>query len=157
MFSQKSIFVAYDTYLHLMKKYSYYLFILFTLMACQKDNIQNNNPFIPNYSFTYTIDLSLPQYDNLKYPSNAMLITGSNVGANGLIVMNTGSTYVAFDANCPNQYITDCSRMTVKSIVAKCPCDNLEYDLFTGTSAGQKYSMKAYRVEAQANLIRIYN
>ena len=133
-------------------------FLLMLTISCSKDNVtKNNNPYIPNYAVNFTIDLNLPMYDNLKYPSNGLLINDANVGASGVIVFNTGTGYTAFDATCPNQSFTDCSKMYVKGIMAVCPCDSKEYDLFTGTSSGMKYPLKAYRVEVNANIIRVYN
>lgn len=133
-------------------------FLTLIIIGCSKDRIPaNNNPYIPNYPVNFTIDLNLPMYDNLKYPSNGLLINDANVGANGVIVFNTGTGYTAFEATCPNQSLSSCSKMTVKGIMAVCPCDSKEYDLFTGTSAGMKYPLKAYRVEVMANIIRVYN
>lgn len=140
-----------------MKKIHLFLLVVLTCLCCSKDKVTNTNRFIPNYNFTYEIDLNLPQFANLKFPSNSVLITDANIGANGIIVFNTGSSYNAFDANCPNQYISECSRMYIKSISAVCPCDKAEYDLFSGTSAGKEYPMKFYRVESQSNIIRISN
>lgn len=126
-------------------------------VGCSDNNINNTNPYIPNYPINYVIDLNLPQFSQLQFASNAKLITDLNVGANGIIVFNNGSGYNAFDANCPNQYISDCSQMFLKGIKAVCPCDNLEYDLFTGTSAGQPLPLKAYRTEVRGNTIIITN
>lgn len=139
-----------------MKNLTFVIFI-FIICGCSKDRVSNNNPFIPNVPVNYSIDLNLPQYNNLKFPSNGMLITDINAGYNGLIVFNTGSGYNAFDANCPNLSLSTCSRLTINGIEAICPCDNVKYDLFTGTSPGQKYNLKFYRVEASGNIIRIYN
>ena len=65
---------------------------------------------------------------------------------------------MAYDAACPNQALTDCSTMTINGINAKCDCDNAEYSLFTGLSAGKQYPMKAYRVQViDATTIKVYN
>ncbi len=140
-----------------MKKIFLIALVLFSTTNCSKDKINNANPYIPNYSFVFDINLDLPEFNELKFPSNAKLITYPGVGANGIIVFNTGSGYTAFDANCPNHYLSDCSRMVLKGILAKCPCDDLEYDLYSGTKAGQPYTMKAYRVEVTGNNIRVFN
>ncbi len=137
------------------------IFSLFVLIAssCSSDNnIGLNNPYIPNYSFSIEINMNLPMYNNLQYPSNAVLITTNGVGANGVIIFNAGGTYRAYEANCPNQYISACSRLEINGIKAICPCDNLEYSLFTGLPMGEgEYPMKPYRIEQNGSVLRVFN
>lgn len=140
-----------------MKKYILLLLIpLF--MGCEKDSVGSNNPFLPDYSVNLNINLNLPAYNVLKFPSNGVLITTAGIGIRGVFVFNVGSnTYVAYDAACPNQALSDCSTMTLNGITAKCPCDDAEYNLFTGLSTGKNYPMKSYRTEVNGNIIRVYN
>jgi nitrite reductase/ring-hydroxylating ferredoxin subunit len=140
-----------------MKKLIIFLFMIPFIYGCDGGNFNNNNPFIPNYSFSYEINLSLPQYSNLQFASNSVRILDSGAGARGIIVFNTGSGYNAFDAACPNQALSSCSTMTVNGINATCPCDNAQYSLFTGQSAGLQYPMKQYRVQINGNLLIVYN
>ena len=137
-----------------MKKYLLLLLLAF-LSSCNSDNFNNKNPYIPNYSFSVNINTDLPTYNNLKFASNGMYI--SEGGARGLVVFNTGSGYVAYDAACPNQQITSCSTMSVSGINAVCSCDSASYSLFTGQSAGKQYPMKPYHVELSGTVIHIYN
>jgi len=131
------------------------LFVAFiTFLGCSDSGFNNKNPYLPNYSFTINIDTNLPLYSNLKFVSNAVYISGQ--GVRGVIVFNTGSGYNAFDAACPNQALGSCSTMTIKGINAVCPCDSKEYSLFTG-QGGLQYPLKQYRVEANGNMIRVYN
>lgn len=131
------------------------MFVVFPLFySCNDTGFNNKNPYIPNYSFTINIDTNLPLYSNLKFVSNAVFISGQ--GARGVIVFNTGSGYNAFDAACPNQTLGACSTMTISGINAICPCDSKEYSLFTG-QGGLQYPLKQYRVEANGNMIRVYN
>jgi len=127
--------------------------------SCSSDNnIGRNNPYIPNYSFSIDINMNLPMYNSLQYPSNGMVITTNGAGANGIIIFNAGSGYRAYDANCPNQYISSCSRLVVDGIKAVCPCDELEYSLFTGLPMAKgEYPMKPYRIEQIGNMLRVYN
>ena len=115
----------------------------------------NTNPYLPNYTFTVDININLPSYSNLKFPSNGIYY--SAVGARGIIIFNTGSGYNAFDAACPNQSLGSCSTMTINGINAICSCDNAEYSLFTGQSPGKQYPLKQYRVEVNGSLLRVYN
>ena len=121
---------------------------------CSNNENSNKNPYIPNYSFSVDLNMNLPTYSTLKYPSNSVYYP--DAGARGLIIFNTGSGYNAFDAACPNQELSDCSTMTIKGINALCACDKSEYSLFTG-QGGKQYPLKQYRVEVNGDNIRIYN
>lgn len=138
-----------------MKKTSLILLLTILLYSCS-DNFSNNNPYIPNYTFSTTINLNLAQFSNLKYVSNAVYIDQPGVGARGIYVFNTGSGYNAFDAACPNQALSDCSTLTLNGINVVCPCDKEEYSLFSGQGT-LKYPLKQYRVEVNNNIIRVYN
>jgi nitrite reductase/ring-hydroxylating ferredoxin subunit len=140
-----------------MKKYLLFAFVV-VFMGCDKDNFSNNNPYLPNYSFAYNINMSLPQYSNLQFPSNAVYVNAGNTGIRGVFVFNNGSGYVAFDAACPNQALSNCSTMTLDGINVICPCDNVSYSLFSGQAQGMQYPMKQYRVEQLDNFnLRVYN
>lgn len=137
-----------------MKK-SVWIFTLFSaFISCSDNGPVNTNPFIPNYTFTVDINMNLPSYSKLLYPSNAVYYAGK--GVKGLIIFNTGSGYNAFDAACPNQTPSTCSPMTIDGIDAVCSCDNKTYSLFSGQGSLQ-YPMKQYRVEVNGNVLRIYN
>lgn len=140
-----------------MKKYLILLLIPF-LTNCDSDNFTNNNPFIPNYGFSVNINLNLPQFSNLQFPTNVVYIGSPGVGVRGIFIFNTGSGYVAYDAACPNQALSSCSTMTLSGIDAICPCDNTRYSLFTGQAQGMQYPMKRYRVEQiDAVSLRVFN
>lgn len=129
-----------------------YLSVLF--FSCSDNGPVNNNPFLQNVSFSVDINMNLPLYSNLLYPSNAVYFAGR--GVKGLIIFNTGSGYNAFDAACPNQTPTACSTLTINGIEAVCPCDNKSYNLFSGQGSLQ-YPMKQYRVHVNGNVLRVYN
>lgn len=131
------------------------LLIFLPLISCESDSFNNKNPYIPNYGFSFTINMSLPSYSQLLYPSNAIYYPSE--GARGIIIFNTGSGYNAFDAACPNQDMTSCSTMTIEGINAICGCDDASYSLFTGQSPGMEYPMKQYRVQVSGTVLTIYN
>ncbi len=142
---------------NLMKKFLILLLIpLF--FGCDKEDFQNNNPYLPNYPVNLNINMSLPQYSNLLSPANAVYINSAGQGIRGIIVFNTGSGYVAYDAACPNQALASCSTMTLSGINAICPCDDKRYSLFSGLSQGMQYPMKRYRIEQTSEVsLRVYN
>jgi nitrite reductase/ring-hydroxylating ferredoxin subunit len=137
-----------------MKKSLLLLLLLPFFMGCSDNGFNNNNPFLPNFSFTADLNMNLPAYSNLKFPSNAVYY--NTVGVRGIFVFNTGSGYTAFDAACPNQALSSCSTMTLKGINVLCACDDAEYSLFTG-QGGKQYPLKQYRVEVNGNVLRVYN
>ena len=113
-----------------MKKYLLLLLLPF-LMSCEKENFSNNNPYLPNYGFSVNINMNLPQFSNLQFPSNAVYI---------------------------NKALSSCSTMTLSGINAICACDGASYSLFTGQATGMQYPMKQYRVEQlDAVSLRVYN
>lgn len=144
-----------------MKNFIIYITITLVLLSCSSDNVRYQNPFIPNYNFSITIDANLPLYSGLLSPINPIRITNENVGANGIIVMKISETdYRAWEANCPNQYPSACSRMVIVGVNAKCPCDDIEYSLFNGVGMNNQgdYTLKPYRVDILGpNLIRVSN
>lgn len=137
-----------------MKKIWFLILFISLLFSCSDNDINNKNPYIPNYSVNFTIDMSFALYSNLKYMSNGIII--SNQGAKGVIIFNTGSGYNAFDAACPNQALTSCTAMTINGINAVCSCDEAEYSLFTGLGK-KEYPLKQYRVEVSGTVIHVYN
>lgn len=125
-------------------------------IGCHKDESTNSsNPYLPNYPVNLQINMSLPAYSNLQYPSNSVYVGG--YGVRGIIIFNTGTGYNAFDAACPNQALTSCSTMTLDGINAVCSCDQKEYSLFTGLASGVEYPMKQYRTSVNGSVINVYN
>ena len=128
-------------------------------MSCSKDKVANNgNPFLPNFPVNLTINLTLPQYSNLQFPSNSVYVNNGVSGIRGVIIFNNGTSYSAFDAACPNQSLSDCSTMTISGTKAICDCDSAEYSLFSGQAPGKEYPMKRYTVQiVNESTIKVYN
>lgn len=140
-----------------MRKLILLLNLLLVFPSCDENTINNNNPFIPNYSFTINIDTNLPTYNPLSFAGNGIKIAQSGIGVRGIFVFNTGSSYVAWDVACPNQALGNCSNMTLNGTNAECPCDNKLYSLYTGQSAGMQYPLKQYQTEVTGTIIRVFN
>uniref|UniRef100_UPI00404A5C97 hypothetical protein n=1 Tax=Flavobacterium sp. TaxID=239 RepID=UPI00404A5C97 len=133
-------------------------FVLITTIQCDQNSFNNNNPFLPNYNFSFDIDTNLPSYVNLQFTGNSELINFAGAGVGGVIIFNSGTGYRAYDAACPNQVFTSCSVMTLNGIFANCPCDDVDYNLFTGLAEAEvQYPMKPYRVEINGSILRVYN
>lgn len=143
-----------------MKKAFSILILIIVSFSCSKDSIRNNNPYLPTYRFTSsTINLTLPLYSTLQFPGNAIEYTEVGVGIlNKVLIINTGSGFLAFDAACPNQSLTSCSEMELVGIKAECPCDGAQYSLYSGQAPDKEYPMLQYRVEIiSQTAIRVYN
>ncbi len=129
-------------------------------MSCSKDSTSNNNPYLPTYRFNSSvINLNLPLYSALQFPGNVVVYSEAGVGVlNKIFIINTGSGFLAWDAACPNQELSDCSSMELTGIKATCLCDEVEYSLYSGQAEGMQYTMLQYRVEDLGNnSIRVYN
>lgn len=140
------------------------LFIVVTALltfSCSKSDNDTSNQFLPNQSFdtTTTINTSFPQYNSLQFPGNHAVVNG--FGINGIVVYNTGSSYVAFELSDPNHYLQACSKLTVEGVIATCNCeDENAYDILTGLAqegTTGAYTLRPYFVEASGNIIRVYN
>lgn len=143
-----------------MKKYIFFFFLICLTISCSKDKqVNSGNPFLPNYPVDITVNLNLPEYNNLQFVSNAVYINNGIAGIRGVFVFNAGSNnYLAFDAACPNQALGSCSTMTINGIKAVCPCDDVEYSFFTGLAPGKQYAMKQYRVQqVNPSTLKIFN
>ena len=146
--------------IYAMKKILFLSFCFIFILGCSKDSVNNNNPYLPTYRFSSsTINLNFPSYSQLLYAGNAIEYYEVGVGISSKIfILNTGSGYLAFDATCPNQAITSCSTMELNGIKAVCPCDEVEYSLYSGQAPNQQYPMLQYRVQIIDDThIKVYN
>jgi len=129
-----------------------FLICLF-LVACSKNNTDKNCNFLLNAGVNYNLNLNLPQFSDLQFPSNSVYIV--NQGNGGIIITNNGTNIVAWDASDPNHPPSACSIMTITGgINAICNCsDGNEYSLITGQSLNDPLpcTLKNYRVEQTGN------
>ena len=136
----------------------YYLILFFTLFSCSKERI-NNNPYLQNISFEKTINLNLPQYDNLRYSGGSIYL--QNGGIKGILLFNINDQIMAWEASCPNHFPSDCSTMDIKGVQSSCQCENYNYSLATGqilsVGNGNNYPMLSYFSQKNGNSIRISN
>jgi nitrite reductase/ring-hydroxylating ferredoxin subunit len=130
---------------------NYYRFLLllifFGTFSCSKNQL-NNNPYLQDISFEKVINLNLPIY----------LQSG---GIKGLLLFNINEQIMAWEASCPNQYPSSCSKMTINGVQSICSCEDFKYSLATGqilsNSEKESYPMKLYYSEKNGNSVRISN
>ena len=129
-------------------------------MGCSKDN--NTNPncnFLVNLNVSTSLNLNLSQYNQLTFPNNPVFVP--NEGNGGIIVNNTGTGYVAFDAADPNHIFSDCSVLSINGLEGTCGCsDANRYSLLTGQvldNTALRCMLKPYFVENNGNTLYISN
>ena len=135
------------------------LIFIFVFTACSDNTVTDNNPFLPNFAFQFNLNTSLPLYAPLEFAGNAVVINQEGVGIRGVVVFNSGSGIEAFDLACPNQFLDNCSTMTVVGVELECPCDGERYNLYTGlpVNPNLRWPLRRYRVERAGSNIRIFN
>ena len=134
----------------------YFIIGLILISGCAKNNIDNRCNYLLNLDIYYEINLNLPQYSELNFISNSVYIP--NVGNGGIIVVNSGSGYLAWDAADPNRTNLPCSVLTISGLEAISNCaEQNTYSLITGQSIGVALtcSLKPYRVESSGNILII--
>jgi nitrite reductase/ring-hydroxylating ferredoxin subunit len=143
------------------KKKCLYGVMLFILIGCSNDALERN-PFLPAMRFSIPINLSLPQYDNLRFAGGAILLP--NYGHKGIIVFNlNGNSYLAWEASCPNHLPSNCSQTQITGVLAQCSCEDYQYSLATGQllnpAEGQSeiYSMVMYQAILRGNTLELSN
>ena len=142
-----------------MNYYNFFLLlILLGIFSCSKNQL-NNNPYLQDISFEKVINLNLPQYDNLKYSGGSIYLQSG--GIKGLLLFNINDQIMAWEASCPNQYPSSCSKMTINGVQSICSCEDFKYSLATGqilsNSEKESYPMKLYYSEKNGNSVRISN
>ncbi len=151
-----------------MKKSLLYLSIFFFIFSsCNKnddDNNQNSNSNIPRAVFDTggLINTNLPQFSQLRFAGNFIVLNNNNYGINGIVVFYSGGeNYSAFELTDPNHMINSCSKLSVDNAIASCTCeDGNSYELSNGLplegTSGQ-FPLTRYFVEANGNIIRVFN
>ncbi|MBT8394166.1 MAG: hypothetical protein KJN66_04860, partial [Bacteroidia bacterium] len=110
-----------------------FLSLLFTA-SCSKNDVNNKNPFLPNYSFDTgdLINTALPLYSTLNNAGSHFTI-GNNYGINGVVIYYSGTNYSAFELSDPNHTLQTCSILSIQGVVATCSCDDgNSYDILVG-------------------------
>ena len=142
-----------------MKKTLFMFFLLITL-SCSKSNINDSNcRFLLNIGVNEIVNMSLPQFSQLQFVSNSVYVP--NAGNGGIIVTNSGTGFLAWDASDPNLSPSSCSRLEINGLEATSSCTTPNtYSLITGqplNDSSLRCGLKAYRVEQNGNDLIITN
>ena len=91
----------------------------------------DRNPYLVDIRFQREFNLSLPLYSGLNYVGGSLLV--EDAGINGVILFNlNGSSFLAWEATCPNHSPKNCSKLDIKGVLAVCSCEDFKYSLATG-------------------------
>ena len=139
------------------------LIITLLFISCE-NNSTNRNPFLPEVSFNFNLNLNLPSYNSLNNIGNPVYVGTAGVGIRGIFVMKVGpDQFFAFEAACPNQAPSSCSTLTIDGQNVVCPCDDLEFSLFNGQllnrpDDGQRYyDLLFYNTRFSNNTVFVSN
>ena len=133
-----------------------YLIFLVLIISCVENINDSRCNFLLDLEIYYEVNLNLPQYNELNFISNSVYIP--NVGNGGIIIVNSGTGYLAWDAADPNRTNLPCSVLTISGLEATSGCaEQNTYSLITGQSIGVTLtcSLKPYRVESNSNILII--
>ena len=129
-------------------------------MSCSSDDRRQNNPNLLNVQFNIELNLSLPQFSQLNFSGNAIYVGGPGIGNDGIIVVNTGSGFVAWDASDPNEIPRNCTRLQIDGFNASSTCQNPNsYSLITGQPLEDnlRFGLLNYQLNANGDMIRVFN
>lgn len=134
----------------------YFIIILILINSCEKNINDSNCNNLLNLDVFYEVNLNLPQYSQLNFISNSVYIP--NVGNGGIIVTNSGSGFLAWDAADPNHVNVPCAVLSISGLEARSSCAQQNtYSLITGQSLGVALpcTLKPYRIEESGNILLI--
>ena len=138
-----------------LRNFRYLLLIIF-IFNCSSNINDSRCNFLLNLDIYYEVNLNLPQYSDLNFVSNSVYIP--DVGNGGIIIVNAGTGFLAWDASDPNHEILPCSILNINGLEAISSCaQQNSYSLITGQSVGTvlNCTLKAYRVESVGNVLII--
>jgi nitrite reductase/ring-hydroxylating ferredoxin subunit len=126
------------------------------------ENPVDRNPYLVDIRFQREFNLSLPLYSNLNYVGGSLLV--EDAGINGIILFNlNGSSFLAWEATCPNHLPKSCSKLGIEGVLAVCSCESFQYSLATGQLLNPNeeltppQSLLFYQVENYNGILSVRN
>lgn len=131
------------------------LFLLF--MGCASDDGVVN--CVPTYTVSKSINMVYPLYMGLANPGGWAYVEGVGAGTRGLIVVNIGNGYKAYDRNAPHICPgTETTLEVVSGIKIVCKADSSEWILMTGEPIKvANRAPKTYRVLVSGTTLTVVN
>jgi len=142
-----------------MKRFILTLFICVSFLSCDNSDDNNNCSFLLNVAVNESINLSLPQFQDLQFDLLPVYIPSQGNG--GLVVIKTPGGYLAWDASDPNHVPSSCSVLQINGIEGTCGCeDENTYEFVTGQAVGETdvpCTLKRYPVTQSGNVLVVSN
>ena len=137
-------------------------FILMLIVICLSSGCNKNNSHpVPNISFDFSINLTLPSYSALNGVSGWAYVSG---GSKGIIVYRRGvDDFVAFDRHSPADINGDCAGPLFPDadnyLELNDTCYNAKFSLYDGSPiSGAEIGLRAYQTAWNGNeSLRIFN
>ena len=139
-----------------MKQLLFLCIIICTFLTCSDSDSDPNCNFLFDTKVAHELNMNLPQYNDLNFISNSVYV--GNIGNGGVIVTNSGTGFLAWDAADPNHTYSQCSILSIEGLEASCNCpDANKYSLITGQSLETQLTctLKTYRVEQSGSSLLI--
>ncbi|WP_108804864.1 hypothetical protein [Aquimarina sp. Aq107] len=144
-----------------MKKIILVVFISALILSCSSDDGRSSNPNLPSIGFNHTVNLDLPQFNELKFPGNFEVIRIEGVGIKGVIIYNIDNTlYSAFELSDPNITPSSCSALSVTGIRAESNCGNDNaYEIINGQQLEGEggFPLLRYQIRREGNILVVSN
>jgi len=133
------------------------------ILSCSGDDNQNN-PFLPNVSINFQINLNLPQFNSLRFPGGVFVDRTAGRGIKGVIIYNQNDQqFFAYELSDPNVSPSlACSTLMVEGTRASSNCDGNER-IYEIASFGQQiqgeggFGLLPYRIRKVGNTLSITN
>ena len=99
---------------------------LLLIIGCAKDINDSRCNYLLDLDIYYEVNLNLPQYNDLNFISNSVYIP--NVGNGGIIIVNSGTGYLAWDAADANLTMLDAYYFWIRSNLWLCRAKHLQFN-----------------------------
>ena len=137
-----------------MKFFVLSLLIISTFFSCNKKEDYIQDVYVNEF-----IDLTLPEYDELKTSGNSIFVDG---GVEGIIIYHgIGNEYKAYDRNCSYQPSLSCSVIdSVSSGIAYCGCCPSAFLINSNgeaINAPALLPLKSYNLSLDNNILKVLN
>lgn len=140
------------------KSYSVILLSVFLFWGCSSSD-DGGGTCLPQYNISISINVNLPLYSQLVTGVGWTYVSGEGAGPRGLIVVNTGTGFKAYDRNAPHICPTANSTLeVVDDMMIYCPEDEAEWILLTGQPLKvADRPPRTYQAVRNGDIITIFN
>jgi nitrite reductase/ring-hydroxylating ferredoxin subunit len=134
------------------RRFSFFLLILLALAPSCKDDFDSSIPYVEvnfyvnlvNHNALYTV--GYPEYFNGGY--------------GGIVIVNNGVSYYAYDMTCPYETDFNCRLKDDHDVIGSCSCCDTQYNLLDGgyvISGLSAEPLKQYRVNLSGSRLHVTN